>query len=310
MGDWMRLDQLKQLVEIEKLGSISKVAEKNFLTQQAVSINLKKLEKELGCDLLIRSPKGIMFTKEGELTVNCAAQILQQWSTLIDTIEQMRKEKIAEEEISLKICSISTVTNIVLPKIISEINETHQNISIKINILNNLDEVVHAVKNEEADIGLISFNEQGIFQNIEISEQDLQLDVLAHDELIVVVNKKHYNGEYNYIQAQDYMHPKQLRTIYDVTPIHDMQQEMHACNMVASNDIEFHRNMLEQVGAMVMMSKLAYRFFFNSKKFVALPLENVHTPLIHAVIYRKNSSQLVQEFTQKIRKQMNKYISV
>ena len=305
----MRLDQLKQLVEIEKLGSISKVAEKNFLTQQAVSINLKNLEKEMGCDLLIRSPKGIMFTKEGELTVNCAAQILQQWSTLIDTIEQMRKEKTTEKERTIKICSISTVTNIVLPRIISDINEAGQKISIKIDILNNLDNVLDTIRTEEADIGLISFNEQELFQIIETSEQDLQLDVLAHDELIVVANKKHYNGEYNYIRAEDYFHPKQLRTIYDVTPVHSMQQGMHDCNMVASNDIEFHRNMLEQVGAMVMMSKLSYRFFFNSKKFVALPLENVHVPLIHAVIYRKNSNQLVQEFTQKIRKQMNKCIS-
>lgn len=301
----MRLEQLQCFVEVAQTGSLSKVAQQLFLTQQAVSLNIKQLEKELECELLIRSKKGVLLTPEGEETLNFANQVLamrEELKTKIDILQNRAEE---EKELKLNICSISNVTNVVLPKIIAGLNENNQKLNIKIQIADALNTVMEDVKSKKADIGLISFNEQELFRLIEEFNLNLELDILARDKLIVVVDKKHYNGNENYIKQEDYYNSKQLRTIYNVVPVDELRQGMLFNNMVASNDAEFHRNMLEKAGAMVMMSGLAYEYFFKSKKYVALPLEDLNVPLLHAAIYRKDAEPMVQIIAKAIRKEMH-----
>ena len=301
----MRLEQLQCLVEVAQTGSLSKVAQQLFLTQQAVSLNIKQLEKELECELLIRSKKGVSFTPEGEETLKFAEQVLALRGDLVKRIDILQNRAEEEKEMKLNICSISNVTNVVLPKIIAGLNETNQKLNIKIQIADTLNTVIEDVKSQKADIGLISFNEKELFRIIEEFQQDLALDILARDKLIAVVNKKRYTGSEDYIKAEDYYDSKQLRTIYNVVPIDALNQGMFNTNMVASNDAEFHRNMLEKAGAMVMMSGLSYEYFFKSKKYVALPVEDIDVPLLHAAIYRNDAEPMVQIFAKAIRKEMH-----
>lgn len=304
-GDWMRLEQLQCLVDVAQTGSISKVAQQAFMTQQAISLNLKQLEKELGCTLLIRSKKGVRLTQEGETTLAFAKQVLEQRAELTKAIDAIQNRKEDDKEINLNICSISNVTNVVLPQIIAKLNDTNQKLDIKIWMETNVTDVIEQVRAGAADVGLISFNEKELFRMIEDFQTELELDILTRDRLIVVANEKHYTGEENYIKHEEYFAPKQLRTLYNVTPIETMKQGSYSTNMVLSNDAEFHRNMLEQADAMVMMPGLAYEYFFKSKKYVALPVEDVDVPLLHAAIYRKDADPMVHIFAKAMRKEMH-----
>ena len=51
----MELEQLRQLVEIERLGTISAAAEKLHLTQPSLSRSMKRLETDLGQELFDRT---------------------------------------------------------------------------------------------------------------------------------------------------------------------------------------------------------------------------------------------------------------
>ena len=52
---------------VSETGSISKAADKLYISQPALSQQLKKMEKELEVDLFIRSNKGIDLTEEGKI---------------------------------------------------------------------------------------------------------------------------------------------------------------------------------------------------------------------------------------------------
>ena len=56
----------EMLEMLEKMGNITKAAEKMFTTQSALTKRIQKLEDELGCTLMIRSRKGVIFTPEAE----------------------------------------------------------------------------------------------------------------------------------------------------------------------------------------------------------------------------------------------------
>jgi len=57
---------LKTFIEVVNLKSISKAAEKLFVSQPAVSKQIQSLEKDFGFPLIIRKGKNIEATKEGK----------------------------------------------------------------------------------------------------------------------------------------------------------------------------------------------------------------------------------------------------
>lgn len=63
----MTITQIECFVEVAKFGNVSRAAESLFITQQAVSGQIKSLEKELGFPLFERKSKGVALTKEGEI---------------------------------------------------------------------------------------------------------------------------------------------------------------------------------------------------------------------------------------------------
>ena len=73
----MDLRQIENIIAIEQEQSISRAAEKLFLTQSALNQQLLKLEKELGTPLFHRSRSNWRLTEAGEIYVRNAKQILQ-----------------------------------------------------------------------------------------------------------------------------------------------------------------------------------------------------------------------------------------
>lgn len=64
------------LTELRRSGNITKTAQKLFITQPAITKRIQKIEEELGCELLLRSKKGVVFTPAGEAILPHVASIL------------------------------------------------------------------------------------------------------------------------------------------------------------------------------------------------------------------------------------------
>lgn len=62
----MDLQQMQYFIEICNTGSFTKASKKKFISQQGISSSIKRLEKELGCDLFYRKQNGLVLTKHGE----------------------------------------------------------------------------------------------------------------------------------------------------------------------------------------------------------------------------------------------------
>ena len=65
----MNSEQLRQLIDISKTGSIRMTAKRLYISQQAVSESMKRLEKELNCILLNRSKNGVTLTDDGKFVL-------------------------------------------------------------------------------------------------------------------------------------------------------------------------------------------------------------------------------------------------
>lgn len=298
----MRLEQLRCLTEVAKNRSISKVAQQLYMTQQAVSLSIRQLEKELDCTLLIRNSKGVTLTEAGKATVAFAEQVLEEKENLKSVLDQLEERESDEEERHIHICSISTVINHVLPKIIAHVHK--KNVTVKLDMVDDLETVIQKIKNQESDIGLITFNEQELLRIMENFQGEIVLDVLARDKMIAVFNRKHYDGETDSIPMEECFNTTQVRTLYNITPVENMRQGAQAMAAICSSDADFHRNMLKYADAMVLMAGFSYQYFFSSKNFVALPVEGLDVPMVHAAIYHKNAENWTEELIRMIRQEM------
>ncbi len=72
----INLTQLKLFRDIARELSFVKVAQQNHISQPAVSVHIKKLEHELGKQLLTRTPHNIQLTPEGIVILADVKKIL------------------------------------------------------------------------------------------------------------------------------------------------------------------------------------------------------------------------------------------
>jgi DNA-binding transcriptional LysR family regulator len=86
----MDLWRLKFYVAAVEEGSIRSGARRVRIAQPALSQSIRKLEREFGAPLLIRSYRGIQMTEAGELVFNYAREVLEQTELVVSEVAQMR----------------------------------------------------------------------------------------------------------------------------------------------------------------------------------------------------------------------------
>lgn len=297
----MRFEQLECLLTVEETGSFVGAAQKLFVTQQAVSMSMKQLEQELGQPLLIRENKKIVFTAFGEEVLEFAHKMLRERDTFLNKACAKSQQ---DEVLHINICSNSCVANMTLPEIVYNLEAQKRKATFKISQAENLDSILRHVQSGKKDVGLISMNSEELDRKFVKYEDELQLDILARDELVAVINRKDYDGKQEYVVMKDYL-GRYFKTLYNIEPIDEYKFSADATSLTCSTDADFHRAMLEKGGTLVLMSGLSYQYFFKDKKYVSLPLEHTNVPMIHAAIYRKDADAQMREVVHMIRQEMH-----
>lgn len=83
----MRIEQLIYFVAAVRYKSLNKAANELFISQPSIGKAVSALEEELGCQLLVRTNRGIKLTKAGYLVYDDAKAILStidSWKSLAD----------------------------------------------------------------------------------------------------------------------------------------------------------------------------------------------------------------------------------
>ena len=296
----MRFEQLEYLIAIAETKSFSAAAQKLYVTQQAVSISMKQLEQELGQQLFIKENNKTILTAEGEKVLAFARNTLEEKTNLIN---DMKSAVSADYVKQVYIGSTSCVANMTLPSIIAELEAKKRNVFFSIASMESMNSVLEQVKNGDKDIGLISMKAEEFQRRFLDYEEELQMETLIHDEIVIVINQKYYTGEKDYLEEEVYRN--QLKTQFNIEAVGKWENTTKVSFSACSNDADFHRAMLEKNNASVTMTGLSYQYFFNSKKYVALCLEDTDVAIIHAAVYRKDADETIQEIVRMIRKEMH-----
>ena len=95
----LNLDQLKYLVSLHDTLSFSKTADEFYISRQAVTKSITSLENELNTVIVLRSAKGIEFTKEGLIVLDFALNTLNNYSEMAQKLKS--ENSIKDERITV-----------------------------------------------------------------------------------------------------------------------------------------------------------------------------------------------------------------
>jgi LysR family hydrogen peroxide-inducible transcriptional activator len=97
----MNLQDLRYLVAIADHRHFGRAAEACFVSQPTLSTQLRKLEKELGVDLVERNPRHVMLTEIGERVVERARTMLREEAAIGEIARQAQDPEAGTVRIGL-----------------------------------------------------------------------------------------------------------------------------------------------------------------------------------------------------------------
>lgn len=150
----MKIRHLRIFKAVCEEESVTKAAEKLYISQPAVSNAISELEDFLDVHLFDRISRNIYLNETGKLFLAKINKVLD----LYDDLDQNVKE--LEEQAKIRIGSSITIANFILPKKIIAFEKIYQNVPLEVTV-ENAWKIEEKLSNNEIDLGLI----EGVIYN-------------------------------------------------------------------------------------------------------------------------------------------------
>lgn len=186
------LDQLKILQMVSNQGSFKKAAEKLYISQPAVSLQIQSLEKQLNTALFYRDKRKARLTETGQLLVKYCNRILNLCEETCRAITELQ----TLESGTLVIGASQTTGTYLMPRLIGIFRHKYPQISVELQI-HSTRKISWGVAQGQIDLAIVGGEIP--------KELDKTLDVTsyAEDELALILPKSHPFSSLDYIQKED-----------------------------------------------------------------------------------------------------------
>ena len=175
----------------EKL-NFTNAAEVLFLTQPAVTLQIKTLEEDLGVKLFDRAGGKVKLTEAGEVLLGYAARI----TDLYNEAETAVGVLIGEERGKLSIGASTTIAQYVLPALLGEFLVYHPRVELSM-IGANTENIVNALDEKRITLGLVEGP---------VGRNDLKTARFIEDEIVAIIAADHKlakNSQINFKQLAE-----------------------------------------------------------------------------------------------------------
>lgn len=168
----IHLTHLRALEAVARRGSFSRAAHELHVTQPAVSMQIRALEKELGTALLERVGKRAFPTAAGELLLAHGARARRELETAVERIQGL-KGIVAGR---LRIGTSAAISTYLLPPALGAFRARFPHTDLVI-VTGNAAEIARAVVESELDIGIVS---------LPVRHRELVVTAFHDDELVAI----------------------------------------------------------------------------------------------------------------------------
>ncbi len=232
----MNLRDLKYIVEVDAEKHFAKAAQKCFVSQPALSMQIKKLEDEIGVQIFERGNNDILTTEVGKKIIQKAQKILFEASEMKKIAENF-KDPFAGE---FRIGAFPTLSPYLFPKITQKISKKFLKLKLLL-IEEKTDELIKKLQNGELDASFIA---------MPILGNDFESEKIFEEPFLLAVPKNHELSKKKKITKAD-LHGKSLMLLEEGHCLRN--QALEACSTLEAFEKEdFRATSLETLRQMVI----------------------------------------------------------
>jgi len=184
----MTITQLQYVLAVAEHKNFTAAAEKCFVTQPTLSMQIQKLEEELGVQIFDRGKKPIQLTDVGEKIVTQAKSIVNESGRIKDIVEQQKGYIGGDFRVGI----IPTIMPTLLPMFMANFINKYPKVNLIIEE-RNTEELIKMIKNGQLDAAIVA---------TPLDEDSIKEIVLYYEPFVAYVpennpayNKKEFDVE-------------------------------------------------------------------------------------------------------------------
>lgn len=249
----MTIVQLEYLLAVANCGSFSVAAERCFVTQPSLSMQIKNLEDELSVILLDRSKKPVIATEAGMVVIENAKEALRAYNYIKESVNELRGEVSG----TLRLGVIPTIAPYLLHRFIPDFSRRYPKVELQIREMMTRDITV-ALDKDMLDAAIIA----GGTCNERVAEQEL-----FNDPFYAYVSPSHHLFERSNIRIED-IDMKDLLLLSDGHCLRDQILELcqsrsrssHSSYLFESGSLDTLVRIVDNTNSITIIPKLATEF--------------------------------------------------
>jgi DNA-binding transcriptional LysR family regulator len=173
----MDIRQLRYVASIVRLGSVGAAAAENFVTQPAVSLQLKKLEEELGQKLFVRRGRQLVPTEAGRALAERAEEVIR-------LLASLESEMVGRRDLAggtLRVGNTDAASVYVLPDVYRTFHRKYAGVHLEVMVADTR-RLVEALRARRIEIAIAT---------LPIHERGLHVQPIYREELVPVAHPDH-----------------------------------------------------------------------------------------------------------------------
>ncbi len=180
----MHIETLKVFCDIIESGSVSYAASQNFVTQSAVSQQVRSLEEKYECRLLERARAGVKPTPAGQLLYSSSKEIVRRFIELENRLREIGSVVAG----SIRVGTVYSVGLHELPPYLTEFLRAHPQVNVHLEYLRS-NKIYEDLVEGKIDLGVVAYPaKRGQIMTISFRHDELVL-VVPPDDALAKLNK-------------------------------------------------------------------------------------------------------------------------
>ncbi len=276
------LIQLEYIVAVDTYRHFATAAENCFVTQPTLSMQIKKMEEDLGVMIFDRSKQPVIPTDVGRLIIDQARVTLRESGKIKDIVQSFQNKVNGE----LKIGIIPTLAPYLLPLFVGSFTREFPDIQLLVHELLT-EEIIDHLQKDILDVGLLV---------TPLHEKNIVEKPLFYEEIMVYSNQAHSILQSKHLQPRD-IAQQDLWMLNDGHCFHSQvanlcgyQEEAQKQQTFSyrSGSLETLKKMVEVEGGFTLLPELAIADLPDHKKAQTRKFDQI-TPLREvSLVYVRN----------------------
>lgn len=260
----MQLLLFKVFSDLAETASFSQAAERNKITQSAVSQQVKALEKRFGVRLIERGKKSFALTPEGRVFLGAAREVLSVINGLDARLRELKEDVRGE----LRLAAVFSVGLHELPPFTREFVHRYPQVKLRVDYLRSA-EVYAAVLSGRAEAGLVAYP---------TARRGLDAEILWRDRLMLACGPTHRLAGRRRVSLGELGGERFIAFAADLPTRKALDEALRQAKVSTRREREFDnietvKRMVEIEGAVSILPEAALAAEVRAGSLVAVPID-------------------------------------